>query len=187
MCSEAPVLAYYDPAKTLTIQCDASSYALGGVLLQDGQPLAYTSRALTSTEVNYTQIEKEMLAVVHCCKKFHYCIFGHQTRVKSDHKPLQAIFSKPILSAPMRLQSMMLKLQPYDLDLKYKPGKEIPVADALSRANLPDSQVDMAPLIVNMIEHIAVSPPRYQQFQSETTQELNELHLMVLKGWPDER
>ncbi len=185
MCSKAPVLAYYDPTKTLTIQCDASSYALGGVMLQDGQPLAYTSRALTATEVNYAQIEKEMLAVVHSCKKFHHYIFGRQTKVESDHKPLQAIFSKPLLSAPMRLQSMMLRLQPYDLNLQYKPGKDIPVGDALSRANLPEKEVDMEPLTVNMIAHIAVSPDRYQQFQTETARELNELHLMVMKGWPD--
>ena len=185
MCSKAPVLAFYDPSKSLTIQCDASSYALGGVLLQDGQPVAYTSRALTTTEVNYAQIEKEMLAVVHSCKKFHHYIFGRRTNVESDHKPLQSIFSKPLLSAPMRLQSMMLCLQPYDLNVYYKPGKEIPVGDALSRANLPDSEADMKPFTVNMISHIAVQPNRYAQFQTETAKELNELHQMVMKGWPD--
>ena len=70
MCSKVPVLAFYDPSKILTIQCDASSFALGGVLLQNGQPLAYTSPALSPTETNYAQIEKEMLAVVHSCRKF---------------------------------------------------------------------------------------------------------------------
>lgn len=185
ICCEAPVLAYYDPAKSLTIQCDASSYALGAVLLQDGQPLAYTSRALTSTEKNYAQIEKEMLAIVHSCKKFHHYIFGRQVRVESDHKPLQSIFSKPILSAPMRLQAMMLRLQPYDLDIQYVRGKDIPVGDALSRANLPHCEVDIQPVTVNMLEHIAIAPTRYLQFQQETARELNELHLMVIKGWPD--
>ena len=185
MCSEAPVLAFYDPSKTLTIQCDASSFALGGVLLQDGQPLAYTSRALSPTETNYAQIEKEMLAVVHSCRKFHHYIFGRRTNVESDHKPLQAIFSKPLLSAPMRLQSMMLRLQPYDLNVYYKPGKDIPVGDALSRANLPEIEVDIKPFTVNMIAHIAVQPNRYKQFQAETASELSELHVMVMKGWPD--
>ena len=50
LCSSAPVLARYDATKDVTIQCDASSYALGGVLLQEGRPVAYTSRALTPTE-----------------------------------------------------------------------------------------------------------------------------------------
>lgn len=50
-CKSTPVLAFYDGKKDLTIQCDASSYAVGGVLLQEGQPIAYTSRAMTPTEM----------------------------------------------------------------------------------------------------------------------------------------
>jgi len=80
---------------------------------------------------------------------------------------------------------MMLRLQPYDLNLQYKPGKDIPVGDILSRANQPNTEADIEPISVNMIEHIAVTPTRYQQFQSETAKELNELHLIVTKGWPD--
>ena len=183
--TEAPVLAFYDVNKDVMIQCDASSYALGGVLLQDGHPVAYTSRAMTETESRYAQIEKEMLAIVHSCRKFHHYIFGKATKVESDHKPLQAIFKKPLLSAPMRLQSMLLRLQPYDLEVTYKPGKEIPIGDALSRANLPEAVPDMEPLSVNMMEHIPVTAERYAQFQTCTAGELNELHAMIMKGWPD--
>ena len=49
LCCRTPVLAYYDMPKCVAIQCDASSYGPGGVLLQDRRPIAYTSRALTST------------------------------------------------------------------------------------------------------------------------------------------
>ena len=125
LCCRTPVLAYYDVTKDVTIQCDASSYGLVGVLLQDGRPTAYTSRALTPTEKKYVQLEKEMLAIVHNYKKFHYYIFGKPTTVESDHKPLQAICAKPLLSAPTRLQAMLLRLQPYDLDVTYKPGKSL--------------------------------------------------------------
>ena len=60
LCTQHPVLAYYDLNKELTIQCDASSFALGGVLMQNGNPIiAYTSRAMTDTEQRYAQIEKE--------------------------------------------------------------------------------------------------------------------------------
>ena len=76
--------------------------------MQNGNPIAYTSRAMTETEQRYAQIEKEMLTIVHCCKKFHYYIFGRPVKVESDHKPLQSIFAKPLLSAPMRLQNMLL-------------------------------------------------------------------------------
>ena len=128
LCCCAPVLAFYDVDKSMTIQCDASSYTVGGVLLQEGRPVAYTSRALTDTEKNsYAQIEKETLAIVHCCRKCHHYIFGKEVVIESDHKPLQVIFKKPILAAPMRLQTMMLRLQPYDLVVGYKPGKDIPM------------------------------------------------------------
>ena len=170
----------------MTIQCDASSYAIGGVLLQDDLLVAYTSRALTDTEKNgYAQIEKETLAIVHCCKKFHHYIFGKVVTIESDHKPLQAIFVKPLLAAPMRLQSMMLRLEPYDLDVTYKPGKDIPMGDALSRANLPDNEPDVEPFTVNMIHYIAVTPSRYRSFQEATANKLYQLYQVVMKGWPD--
>ncbi len=70
MISTAPVLAYYDVTKPVTIQCDASQTGLGAALLQDGYPIAYSSRALTATERNYAQIEKELLAIVYACEKF---------------------------------------------------------------------------------------------------------------------
>jgi transposase InsO family protein len=187
MCSSAPVLAYYDVNKEVTIQCDASSYALGAVLLQEGRPVAYTSRALTQSEQNYAQIEKETLAIVHACKKFHYYIFGRKVTVQSDHKPLQAIYSKSLQSAPMRLQGMMLNLQAYDLHVTYVPGTDIAIGDALSRANLPESEPDMEPVAVNMVDFIAVSPARYLQFQQCTANELSELYSMVGKGWPDRK
>ena len=56
----------------MTIQCDASNYGTGGVLLQEGKPTAFTSQALTSTEQNYAVIEKECLAVCHATEKFHH-------------------------------------------------------------------------------------------------------------------
>ena len=185
LCTKHPVLAYYDVHKEVTIQCDASSYALGGVLLQEGKPIAYTSCALKAAEKNYAQIEKEMLAIVHSCTKFHQYIFGKPVKVQTDHKPLQAIFSKPLLAAPMRLQSMLLKLQPYDLHVQYVPGTEIPIGDALSRANLPNTEPDEEPIMVNMVDFVAVTPTRYQDFQTRTADELNELHTIILKGWPD--
>lgn len=55
--AEAPILKYYD-IKDVTIKCDASKTGLGAVLMQNGQPIAYASRALTDTETCYAQIEK---------------------------------------------------------------------------------------------------------------------------------
>ena len=57
----APILRYFDPAVTTVLQRDASSTALGAVLMQNGQPVTYAIRALTKTEREYAQIEKELL------------------------------------------------------------------------------------------------------------------------------
>ena len=58
----AHVLKFYKPTDEVTIQCDASQYGLGACLMQNGHPISYASRSLTTTEVNYAQIEKELLA-----------------------------------------------------------------------------------------------------------------------------
>ena len=140
MISTAPVLAYYDVTKPVTIQCDASQTGLGAALLQDGHPIAYSSRALTVAERNYAQIEKELLAIVYACEKFDQYIYGKSdVVVESDHKPLETIFRKPIHSAPKRLQRMRLRLQSYDIrvdSVEYKKGTTMYLADTLSRAYL---------------------------------------------------
>ena len=137
MCSDTPVLAIFDSSKEVTIQCDASSFGLGAALLQEGRPVAFTSRALSATERKYVQLVKETLAIVHACHKFHYYIFGRPVKVESDHKPLQTIFTKPILSAPPSLQTYLLRLQLYDLQVVYKKGTELLLGDTLSHAVSP--------------------------------------------------
>ncbi len=84
--TESPVLSYYDPEQELQVQCDASQHGLGAALLQEGKPIAYTSRALTETERRYVQIEKEMLAIVFSLENFHHT-YGRPVKVFSDHKP----------------------------------------------------------------------------------------------------
>ena len=59
--------------------------------------------------------------------------------VESDAKPLSSIAKKPLSSAPLRLQRILLQLQRYDLDIKHVSGRDIPLADTLSRKFLPDT------------------------------------------------
>ena len=76
--SKAPVLAYYDITKEVKKQCEASETGLDAVLLQEGQPIAYVSRAWTETETRYAQIEKELLAIVWATHKFDQYILGRE-------------------------------------------------------------------------------------------------------------
>jgi hypothetical protein len=95
--SAAPVLRFFDPSNPeVTIQTDASSTGVGSCLLQGGQPIAFASRAFTEAETRYSQIEKELMAIVYATSKFNHFIYGRATRVQTDHKPLEAIFKKPI-------------------------------------------------------------------------------------------
>ena len=96
---EATVFKFYDLKKELTIQCDAREEGIGVALLQDRQPIAFASRAVTKAETKYAQIEKEMLAVVYAVEKFNQYTYGRHVNVESDHKPLQAIMKKPLHSA----------------------------------------------------------------------------------------
>jgi hypothetical protein len=112
---------------------------LGAVLIQEGKPIAYASKSLTQTEINYAQIEKEMYAIIFGCKKFHHYIYGRRIRVETDHKPLIPISKKPLHAAPPRIQRLLVQLQKYDVDLVYVPGKLIPVADTLSCNCLSDT------------------------------------------------
>ena len=133
--ASTPVLKYYNLQEEVTLQCDASQSGLGTALLQNGQPVAYASRALTPTETRYAQIEKELLAIVFACEHFEPYIYGRDTvRVETDHQPLETIVQKPLHSSPSRLQRMLLRLQKFSLQVKYKRGKEMYLADTLSRA-----------------------------------------------------
>ena len=58
--------------------------------------------------------------------------------VQSDHKPLDAIFVKPLTAAPKSLQGMLLRLQKVDLKVRYKKGTEVFIEDTLSRAPFPE-------------------------------------------------
>ena len=97
----------------------------------------YASRTLRENEVRLAQIENEMEAVVFACTKFHDYIFNKSVTVETDHKPLVTIFKKFLDKAPARLQSMLMKLQKYNLEVIYKRGKDMHLANALSPVHIP--------------------------------------------------
>ena len=97
--TSAPVLRYFDPGLPITLSVDASSKGLGAVILQDGQPIALASRSLRSAEKNYTQIEREMLAITFGCERFHDYLYGNTFTVYTDNNPLTYVLSTAKLDA----------------------------------------------------------------------------------------
>ena len=87
-------LRYYNRNKPVTLQCDASLKGLGACIIQEGQPIAFTSKSLTDTETHYANIERELLAIVFGCEKFHTYLYGRTFIVESDHKLLEMISLK---------------------------------------------------------------------------------------------
>ena len=136
--SSTPVLKFKDPKEPVSLSVDASSKGLGAVILQNNQPVAYASKALTESQQNYAQIEKEMLAIVFGCERFHDFLYGQNVvTVGSDHKPLEAILKKPIHQAPLRLQKLILRAKPYAVNVKCVPGSSFVSADTPCRVFLP--------------------------------------------------
>ena len=89
-------------------------------------------------ETNYAQIEKELLAIVLGVQRFHQHTYGRKVVVDADHKPLETIFGKSLATAPRRLQKMFMRLQSYNLDIRYKKGSEMYLADTLSISSKSD-------------------------------------------------
>ena len=166
--SSSPVLRYFDEAKQTVLQCDASKLGLGVCLLHEGHLVAYASRALTAAEKNYPQIEKELLSIVFGMEKFETYVYGRNVKVETDHKPLEIICQKSLATASKRLQRMLLALQKYDFDFVYIPGKQMHMADALSRSYLPYKQAMKGNK--NMVFTIDVRSPAEKE-----TEEINAL------------
>lgn len=191
--SSNPVLQFYDVNEPVAIQVDASQSALGACLLQHDLPVAYASRTMTSAECNYSQIEKELLAICYGCEKFHQYIYGKQhIQIYSDHKPLEIILKKPMHKASPRLQRLMIRLQAYDLDVTYVKGQYMYIADCLSRAPVAsdsddsDLEDEMIMAIHSLVEDLPVSASKFSEVQKATEQD-SDLQLVIqciMKGWP---
>ena len=132
--SESPCRAYFDVLKEVVIQVGSSKHGIGAVLLQEGCPVEYASRALTPSERNWAQIEKEALSVLYGIEGFEHYTYGRPVKVEKDHKSLAAILRKPLSQAPKRLQDIMMRYHRYDVHFVFVKGTDLLIADTLSRA-----------------------------------------------------
>ena len=180
-------LTHYEPNKSVVIETDASLKGLGAVLIQDGKPVRFISKALTPAEANYSNIERELLAVLFACQKLHTYIFGGTTTVHTDHKPLQNILLKPISLAPARLQRMLLHLSKYDIQVVYVGFKSVLLADTLSRLVEQGSAREIPGLDIIIAQVLKVEPTRLESLQEDTKAgpTLAELTDLILTGWPN--
>lgn len=112
MLVKQPVLQYFNPIKPVVQSVDSSRDGLGAVLLQNNLPVAYASKSLNDTQNRYSQIEKELYAVLYGCERFHQYVFGlNSFIIETDHKPLISIVKRNFELCPSRLQGVLLGLQ----------------------------------------------------------------------------
>ena len=134
-----PVLDFpnFSQENVFQLKTDASGISIGAVLSNsNNKPIAYASRALNKAELNYSTIEKELLAMVWAVKHFNPYLYGRKFHIFTDHKPLIYLFS--MTNPSRRLTKFRLTLEEYDFTVDYIKGKFNVVADALSRITLKE-------------------------------------------------
>ena len=138
--SSTDVLMQYNPELPLKIDTDASKYGIGAVIsheTKEGErPVEFASRTLSAAERNYSQIEKEALAIVWAVKKFHRYIYAREFKLVTDHKPLVFLFGEhkdiPEMGAS-RIQRWAMVLASYNYRIEFRRTKKHANADMCSR------------------------------------------------------
>jgi hypothetical protein len=133
--TESPVLAFPDFTREFILQTDASNYQSGAVLSQiiegEERPIAYFSQTLNAAQRNYSPTQRECLAIVQALRHFKPYLVGRKFTIFTDHAPLQYLYSKKDTNA--KLMRWYMEISEYNVDVRYRPGKENANADAVSR------------------------------------------------------
>ena len=130
--ANAVTLKYFNPQAPLVIEYDTSGVGIGVVLLQEGQPITFISQALTDTQKRYSNIERELLALVIVIEHLHHYVFGCHFMVQRDYAPLVNLFQKCLNDTSPRLQRLLLRLSQYEMNVQYVTQKCVPIGDCLS-------------------------------------------------------
>ena len=111
--SNMKALPYFDTIAETTLQTDASKKGLGACLIQNGKAVCYASRALTKTEQNYQNLEREALGTIWGMEKFHFFLYGKEFTLETDQKPLVSIYKKHMVDISPRVQRLIVRYFPY--------------------------------------------------------------------------
>ena len=176
-------MKFYDDTKPLYLKTDASGISLRAALLQVRDnttyqthmapdntilcPIAFASKSLTGMECRYSNIKCKVLGILHGLEKFHHYCFSREVLIITDHKLLVSMFKKDIATLSQCIQCILLKIHQYRVQIIYKPGPEIFIADWLSRHNHTegkdkpikgmDIQVDMIHTTMDMPECVSMA------------------------------
>ena len=97
------------------------------------------SKTLSSTKSNYSNIECELLGLLFAITHFKHFTYGRLVHIITDHKPLVSLFRKLLVDSLPRLTRMLIQLLDYTLDMRYQPGAQMHLSNAISRLSSHDS------------------------------------------------
>ena len=201
-------MKFYDDTKLLYLETDASGIGLRAALLQlcdntacqkdtapDNTillPIAFASKSLTGSEWRYSNIECEALGILHGLEKFHHYCFSREVLIITDHKPLVSMLKKDVATLSQCIQCILLKIHQYRVQIIYKPGPKIFIADWLSRHNHiegKDKPIKDMDVWVDAIQNATDMPEcilmaEIQQASSQDAH-LQQLKSFIIAGWPD--
>ena len=200
LCNHDCILAHCDPAAETVVSADASSYGFGAVITQkqpsgEWRPVAYNSRSMSTTEQGYAQVEKEALAATWACERFSDFLTGKSFHIETDHKPLVTLLGKKDLDClPVRIQRFRMRLMRFHYTIGYVPGKNLVVADALSRSPTGNATEDDRSLEIEselyvreILKSLPASDKRLDQIRSHLEQDeiCQQVMTYCREGWPD--
>ena len=197
MLVSAPALAYYEANRKTVVSADASSYGLGAALMQEHggewKPVAFCSRTLSEAEKRYSPNEKECLACVWAGEWFARYVQGMDSfHVHTDHKPLVPLINTYDLDkAPPRCQRLLMRLLLFNVVAEHIMGKQLVVADKLSRqplSELSDGELEheVQAYVESVVANAPVSSQRLSEIRTATHQdgELLQIIAFIRNGWP---
>jgi hypothetical protein len=129
--THAPLLQHPNFGKSFELECDAIGIGIGGVLLQEGKPIAYFSEKLSKPLLNYSTYDKELYALVRVLETWQHYLWSKEFVIHSDHECLKHIRGQAKLNNCHAKWVEFIETFPYLI--KHMKGKENIIADALSR------------------------------------------------------
>ncbi|KAK1628072.1 hypothetical protein QYE76_002387 [Lolium multiflorum] len=139
--TSAPLLALPDFNKQFEIECDASGIGIGGVLMQEGRPIAYFSEKLSGAKLNYPIYDKELYALIRVLEVWQHYLWPKEFIIHSDHEALKYLKAQSTLHR--RLAKWVEFIESFPYIIKHKKGKDNIVADALSRKTMLLTHLDV--------------------------------------------
>ena len=191
--SEDSVLGYYELNQPTKLMVDAGPEGLGLILAQKKshgwQAVVCHSRSLTPAERNYSQMEREALAIRWACERCYVYLIGGKFTIITDHQPLLPMFNNPQSRPPLRIEKWLLYMQQFEYILEYNPGK-FNTADYLSRHAFSASKDDennskyREQVVCTLVTHSVPKALTLQEVQMATEKDpsLQLLIPMIISG-----